>query len=128
MIDFLILMLEGFYCFDVKVYIDLVWFVVWVMIIYGYVDYVWVGYGVVLVMQQMLDIMVICYGINFCDQVQVVDYGEKFFINGVDVLFYLVGYVFGLVQICLFFGGEMIVVLGDYKCQFDLICVLFEVF
>lgn len=40
----------GLYCFEGGFYIDLVCLVDCVLIMYGYFDYVWFGYGVVMVM------------------------------------------------------------------------------
>lgn len=40
---------KGLYCFEGNFYVDFVFWVDWVVIIYGYVDYVCVGYRYVLV-------------------------------------------------------------------------------
>ncbi|MEM9880963.1 MAG: ligase-associated DNA damage response exonuclease, partial [Pseudomonadota bacterium] len=58
---------------------------------------------------------------------QAIEYGEVLKIGDVDVSYYPAGHVLGSAQILLEYGGERIVVSGDYKRRSDPTCAGFEV-
>lgn len=91
---------------------------------YGYGDYVCLGMGEYYCSEGSLLILCWCLGDVL---VQVYVEGVLFCLGWVQVLLYLVGYVLGFLQVCIDDGWQVWVVFGDYKWQFDLICVLFEV-
>lgn len=59
-------------------------------------------------------------------QLQQVEYGEKIYINGVQVSFHPAGHILGSAQIRLEYQGQVAVVSGDYKVSADGISAPFE--
>jgi putative mRNA 3-end processing factor len=80
------------------------------------------GHGDVWATPETLAIMALRYGTK---QGTPIKYGEGFEINGVRFSLYPAGHVLGSAQILIEYGGERVVVTGDYKRRYDPTCVPF---
>ena len=96
------------------------------LITHGHSDHARAGHGAVLATQETLDIMRLRYGANFAGSTQVVRYGERLTLDGVEVSFHPAGHVLGSAQIRVACGGMTIVASGDYKDVPDPTCAPFE--
>src|SRR5215510_3577270 len=93
------------------------------LITHGHSDHARAGHGAVLATQETLDLMRLRYGENFAVSTQIMRYGEKLSIDGVDVSFHPAGHILGSAQIAIACGGLTIVAAGDYKDVADPTCL-----
>ena len=63
--------------------------------------------------------MKIRYGENCAGNFQIIKYGEKLSINGIQISFYPAGHILGSAQILIENNKEKILVTGDYKTVED---------
>jgi putative mRNA 3-end processing factor len=89
------------------------------LVTHGHADHARGGHGTVWATPETLAIMGVRYGDqNGCE----VAYGETVTVGEVEVSFVPAGHVFGSAQIILDWGGERVVVSGDYKRRADPTC------
>jgi putative mRNA 3-end processing factor len=94
------------------------------LVTHGHADHARGGHGAVWATRETLAIMETRYG----EQAgRPVGYGDSIRIGEVDVSFVPAGHVLGSVQIVLEYGGERVVVSGDYKRRPDPTCAPFVV-
>ena len=93
------------------------------LITHGHADHARGGHGEVWATPETLAIMDVRYGEQRGVEVA---YGETARIGDVDVGFVPAGHVLGSAQIVLEYGGERVVVSGDYKRREDPTCAPFE--
>ena len=93
------------------------------LVTHGHADHARGGHGQVFATPETLAIMECRYGPQAGNAVQ---YGEVVRIGEVDVSFVPAGHVLGSAQIVMEYGGERIVVSGDYKRRPDPTCAPFE--
>ena len=92
------------------------------LVTHGHADHARGGHGTVWATPATLDIMGVRYGEqNGCP----VDYGQSVTVGEVEVSFVPAGHVLGSAQIILDWGGERVVVSGDYKRRSDPTCERF---
>ena len=92
------------------------------LVTHGHADHARGGHGTVWATPATLDIMGVRYGEqNGCP----VDYGQSVTVGEVKVSFVPAGHVLGSAQIILDWGGERVVVSGDYKRRADPTCERF---
>ncbi len=92
------------------------------LITHGHADHARGGHGAVWATPETLAIMDVRYGQQ---SVNPVAYGESVRVGEVDVSFVPAGHVLGSAQIVLDYGGEKVVVSGDYKRRADPTCAAF---
>jgi putative mRNA 3-end processing factor len=89
------------------------------LVTHGHADHARGGHGTVWATPETLDIMGVRYGNqNGCP----VEYGQSVTVGEVEVSFVPAGHVLGSAQIILDWGGERVVVSGDYKRREDPTC------
>ncbi len=94
------------------------------LITHGHADHARAGHGKVLATPATLAIMAVRYGEQAGGQA--LAYGETLRLGDVTVRLVPAGHVLGSAQIVLDYGGQRIVVSGDYKRRPDPTCALFE--
>ena len=94
------------------------------LVTHGHADHARGGHKAVWATPETLAIMGVRYGQQ---NAQPVDYGETVRIGEVEVGFVPAGHVLGSAQIVLDYGGERVVVSGDYKRRPDPTCAPFVV-
>ena len=92
------------------------------LVTHGHADHARGGHGAVWATPETLAIMDVRYGQQ---QANPVPYGESLRVGEVDVSFVPAGHVLGSAQIVLDYGGEKVVVSGDYKRRPDPTCAPF---
>jgi putative mRNA 3-end processing factor len=89
------------------------------LVTHGHADHARGGHGTVWATPETLAIMGVRYGTqNGCE----VAYGQSVTVGEVDVTFVPAGHVLGSAQIILDWGGERVVISGDYKRRADPTC------
>jgi putative mRNA 3-end processing factor len=96
------------------------------LITHAHSDHARAGHGAVLATQETLDLMRLRYGENFAGSTQAARYGERIYLDGVNVTFHPAGHVLGSAQIAVQANGLPIVASGDYKNVPDPTCAPFE--
>ena len=96
-----------------------------VLITHGHADHARGGHGAVWATAQTLAIMALRYGA--AGTVTPMAYGDQAERGGVRISFHPAGHVLGSAQILLEYGGERVIVTGDYKRRPDPTCAPFEV-
>jgi putative mRNA 3-end processing factor len=93
------------------------------LVTHGHADHARSGHGAVMATAETLAIMRTRYG-----QVrgEAVRYGETRRVDGLSIRFVPAGHVLGSAQIVLEYGGERVVVSGDYKRRADPTCAPYE--
>ncbi|WP_020173357.1 ligase-associated DNA damage response exonuclease [Methyloferula stellata] len=124
--DVLTITPAGLYCTAGDFYIDPLRAVPRALITHGHSDHARAGHGAVLATRETLAIMALRCGEGFAGSTQAVAYGEKLKLGNIDVSFHPAGHVLGSAQIRLAAPGQVIVVSGDYKREFDPTCAPFE--
>ncbi len=95
---------------------------------HGHADHARSGHGAVFATPETLAIMALRYGVDVeASHNQAFGYGDGFELGGVRFSFFPAGHVLGSAQILMEYGGERIVITGDYKRRPDPTCALFEV-
>jgi putative mRNA 3-end processing factor len=92
------------------------------LVTHGHADHARGGHGAVWATPETLAIMDVRYGQQSAHPVA---YGESVRVGEVDVSFVPAGHVLGSAQIVLEYGGEKVVVSGDYKRRSDPTCAPF---
>lgn len=115
---------KGIYCAQGKFYIDPWKPVNYALTTHGHADHVKTGSAHYLCHTLTKPVLQSRYGLN--DEVQTLSYNESITINGVQVSFHPAGHVIGSAQIRLEYKGEIWVVSGDYKTEYDGISTAFE--
>ncbi|MEM1131722.1 MAG: ligase-associated DNA damage response exonuclease [Pseudomonadota bacterium] len=95
------------------------------LVTHGHADHARGGHKRVFATPETLAIMGLRYATG--DEGHSVAYGESFDLNGVKISYHSAGHVLGSAQIRLEYGGEVVVVTGDYKRRPDPTCAPFEV-
>ncbi len=114
----------GLYCSAGDFMIDPVQPASRALITHGHADHARPGNGAVLATRETLAIMKSRFGEN-AGAGEAIGYGEKRDVNGVKVEFLPAGHVLGSAQIVLEYGGQRVVVSGDYKRRRDPTCEAF---
>jgi putative mRNA 3-end processing factor len=95
---------------------------------HGHADHARSGHGAVFATPETLAIMALRYGVDVeASHNQAFGYSDGFELGGVRFSFFPAGHVLGSAQILMEYGGERIVITGDYKRRPDPTCALFEV-
>lgn len=115
---------KGIYCKQGKFYIDPWHPVDYAVTTHGHADHVKWGNKNYLCHELTKPILKQRYGLE--DNVQTLPYGKSININGVKVSLHPAGHVIGSSQIRLEYKGEICVVSGDYKTEYDGISTAFE--
>lgn len=115
---------KGIYCKQGNFYIDPWHPVDYAVTTHGHADHVKWGNKNYLCHELTKPILQQRYGLN--DNVQTLPYRQTIDINGVKLSLYPAGHVIGSAQIKLEYKGEICVVSGDYKVEYDGISTAFE--
>jgi putative mRNA 3-end processing factor len=115
---------KGIYCKQGNFYIDPWHPVDYAVTTHGHADHVKWGNKNYLCHDLTKPILKQRYGLE--DNVQTLPYNKKIDINGVKLSLFPAGHVIGSSQIRLEYKGEITVVSGDYKTEFDGISAAFE--
>lgn len=115
---------KGIYCPPAKVYIDPWKKVEKALITHGHADHARWGMDAYLCTHEARPVMQ--HRLGQSAKIDAVAYGEKVYINGVEISFHPAGHVVGSAQIRIAYKGEVWVVSGDYKCEYDGISTAFE--
>ena len=89
------------------------------IITHGHADHAIANHKSVLATEDTINIMKIRYGENCAGNFQIIKYGEKLSINGIQISFYPAGHILGSAQILIENNKEKILVTGDYKTVED---------
>jgi putative mRNA 3-end processing factor len=117
---------KGLYCVPGDFYIDPAVPVERAVITHGHGDHARPGNRRVLATAETVAIMQTRLGEEAGGSLQVLAYGERMALGGVEVRLVPAGHVLGSAQVVLEHGGSRIVVSGDYKRRADPTCVAFE--
>jgi putative mRNA 3-end processing factor len=110
---------EGIYVRPADAWVDPSQPKVRALVTHGHADHARGGHGTVWATPETLDIMGVRYGDqNGCP----IEYGQSVTVGEVEVSFVPAGHVLGSAQIILDWGGERVVVSGDYKRREDPTC------
>lgn len=115
---------KGIYCEQGNFYIDPWHPVDYAVTTHGHADHVKWGNKNYLCHELTKPILMQRYGLE--DNVQTLAYKESIDINGVKLSLFPAGHVIGSAQIRLEYKGEISVVSGDYKVEYDGISTAFE--
>lgn len=96
------------------------------IITHGHADHARAGHGAVLATPDTIAIMKTRYGEDCAGSFQPLDFGVPLSIDDVTVTLYPAGHILGSAQVLLEYGGERIVVTGDYKRLPDTTAQAFE--
>ena len=116
----------GLYCAPADIFIDPSRGVPNAIITHGHADHARPGHGKVLATPETLAIMGVRYPTD-TPVMQALTYGERLTIGGVKTWLAPAGHVLGSAQVALEYGGERIVISGDYKRRPDPTAAAFEV-
>jgi len=114
----------GFYCPQADVYIDPMRKVPRAIVTHAHSDHAKPGMGHYLCHSHGVEIMKLRLGQGI--SVQGLGYGEKIYINGVEISLFPAGHVPGSAQVRLSYKGETWVISGDYKTIGDGLTPQFE--
>lgn len=115
---------KGIFCKQGNFYIDPWLPVDFAVTTHGHADHVKWGNKHYLCHQLTKPILTQRYGLT--DNVQTLAYNEGININGVNLSFHPAGHVIGSSQVRLEYKGEICVISGDYKVEYDGISTAFE--
>lgn len=115
---------KGIYCAQADAYIDPWRAVDRALITHAHSDHSRWGMKYYLAHHDSIPIMRLRLGQEI--SVQGVAYGERVWMNGVEISFYPAGHITGSSQIRLAYKGEVWVISGDYKVEDDGFCTAFE--
>lgn len=115
---------KGIYCKQGNFYIDPWHPVDYAVTTHGHADHVKWGNKNYLCHELTKPILTQRYGLT--DNVQTLPYGQEIDINGVKLSLHPAGHVIGSSQIKLAYKGEICVISGDYKVEYDGISTEFE--
>jgi putative mRNA 3-end processing factor len=118
---------KGLYCEPGDFYIDPHFPAERAVITHGHADHARPGHDQVLATPETLAIMKARYRDYGGRTPQPLKYGETVRVGGVDVRFAPAGHVLGSAQAVLEYGGERVIVTGDYKRRLDPTCPPYEV-
>ena len=119
---------EGIYIPGIDAWVDPSIPVARALVTHGHADHARGGHGAVWATPETLAIMGVRYGDQVAGHAAPIAYGTRVDLGGgVTASFHPAGHVLGSAQIALEFGGERIVVSGDYKRRPDPTCAPFEV-
>ena len=116
----------GLYCAPADIFIDPSRCVPSAIITHGHADHARPGHGKVLATPETLAIMSVRYPTD-SPVTQALPYGERLTIGDVNIWLAPAGHVLGSAQVALEYGGERIVISGDYKRRPDPTAAAFEV-
>lgn len=116
---------KGIYCKQGDFYIDPWRPVDRALITHGHADHARWGNNFYLCHTLTKPILIERYRID-PPTIQTLAYGETLDINGITVSYHPAGHVIGSAQIRLEYKGEIVVISGDYKTEFDGISTAFE--
>src|ERR1043165_5347618 len=85
------------------------------IITHGHADHARSGHGAVLATPDTIAIMKTRYGEDCAGRFDPLPFGEKRDIDGVTVSLHPAGHILGSAQVLMEYGGQRIVVTGDYK-------------
>ena len=110
----------------INAYIDPIKPVDKAIITHAHADHAKPNHKSVLATKDTINIMKIRYGENCAKSFQSVAYGEKIYINGINLTLYPAGHILGSAQILIEDKRNKILVTGDYKTVKDKTCQSFE--
>ena len=85
------------------------------IITHAHADHAKPNHKSVLATEDTINIMKIRYGENCAKNFQIIKYGEKITIDGVNITFYPAGHILGSAQILLENKKNKVLITGDYK-------------
>lgn len=85
------------------------------IITHGHADHARSGHGAVLATPDTIEIMKVRYGEDCAGRFQALAYGVPLDVDGVTVTLFPAGHILGSAQVLMEYGGQRIVVTGDYK-------------
>jgi putative mRNA 3-end processing factor len=85
------------------------------IITHGHADHARSGHGAVLATPDTIAIMKTRYGEDCAGSLEALPFGEKRDIDGVTISLHPAGHILGSAQVLMEYGGQRIVVTGDYK-------------
>lgn len=85
------------------------------IITHGHADHARSGHGAVLATPDTIEIMRVRYGEDCAGRFQALEYGVPLDVDGVTVTLFPAGHILGSAQVLMEYGGQRIVVTGDYK-------------
>jgi putative mRNA 3-end processing factor len=115
---------RGIYCKQGDFYIDPWWPVDYAVTTHGHADHV--RFGNKHYLCTPLTKVIIQRRIDPNLNVETLEYGQSITRNGVNISFFPAGHVIGSAQVRLEYKGEIVVVSGDYKTEYDGISTAFE--
>ncbi len=115
---------HGIYCERANVFIDPWHPVDKALITHAHADHS--RWGMKHYMAHRLSVPIMKLRLGHDIKVQGVEYGERFYLNGVEISFHPAGHILGSAQIRLAYKDEVWVVSGDYKIEDDGLAAPFE--
>ncbi len=115
---------KGIYCKQGGFYIDPWQAVEKAILTHGHADHAHWGHAHYLCHFLTKPILKERYGID--QQIETLNYNESIVINGVRVTLFPAGHILGSAQVRLEYKGEIVVISGDYKTEFDGLSTAFE--
>jgi len=115
---------KGIYCKQGDFYIDPWWPVDYAVTTHGHSDHV--RYGNKYYLCHTLTAPIIKKRISEDLNIETLDYGKQIIRNGVAISFFPAGHIIGSAQVRLEYKGEICVISGDYKTEYDGISTPFE--
>jgi putative mRNA 3-end processing factor len=118
---------QGLYCRHGDFYVDPARPVERAVVSHGHADHARPNNGAVLATAETLAIMRARYGASAGGSLQALAYGREMNLGGVRLRLAPAGHVLGSAQVVMEYGGQRVVVSGDYKRRRDPTCPAFEV-
>ncbi len=113
----------GIYIEPADLWIDPSWPQLRAVVTHGHADHARSGHGEVWATPETLAIMALRYG---TEHGTALSYGDSFEAGGVRFSLFPAGHVLGSAQVLMEYGGERVVVSGDFKRRADPTCAPFE--
>lgn len=126
MLDWVVVKKAGLYCQVGDFYIDPYYPVAKAVITHGHADHARAGHQIVWATEETAEIMQLRYGQTCAEQFVRMPYGQSEVINGVRVTLISAGHILGSAQVLLEYGGERLVITGDFKRDADPTCPPFQ--
>lgn len=115
---------RGIYCKQGNFYVDPWWPVDYAVTTHGHSDHV--RFGNKKYLCHTLTAAIIKQRISQDLTVETLEYGQSISKNGVQISFFPAGHIIGSAQVRLAYKGEIVVISGDYKTEYDGISTEFE--
>ena len=117
---------EGLYCAPGNFYIDPVRSVENAVITHGHSDHARSGHKHVYATPESAEIIKTRYGQECCQEMHAIDYSQRFQLGEVNLFMEPAGHILGSAQVAMEYGGNRVVITGDYKRRRDPTCKAFK--